>query len=54
VDNLLPVVLPICCDIDVHKKTLTACVLQTGASGEAVEQVRTFRTVTAQLQELAH
>jgi transposase len=54
VDNLLPVVLPICCGIDVHKKTLTACLLQTGASGEAVEQVRTFRTVTAQLQELAH
>jgi transposase len=54
VDNLLPVVLPMCCGIDVHKKTLTACLLQTGASGEAVEQVRTFRTVTAQLQELAH
>ena len=51
-DNLLPVVLPICCGIDVHKKTLTACLLQTGASGEAVSETRTFRTVTGQLQEL--
>lgn len=52
-DNLLPVVLPTCCGIDVHKKTLTACLLQTGASGEVVSQKRTFRTVTSQLQELA-
>jgi transposase len=53
-DNLLPVVLSICCGIDVHKKTVTACLLQTGASGEPVSEVRTFRTVTDQLQELAH
>ena len=52
-DTLLPVVLPICCGIDVHKRTLTACLLQTGASGEAVCETRTFRTVTDQLQELA-
>ncbi|MBA4064581.1 MAG: IS110 family transposase [Isosphaera sp.] len=42
-----------CCGIDVHKNTLTACLLTTGASGEVVQDVRTFRTVTAQLQELA-
>jgi transposase len=53
VDNLLPVVLPICCGIDVHKKTLTACLLTTGASGEAVRETRTFRTVTSQLPEVA-
>jgi transposase len=52
-DNLLPVVLPTCCGIDVHKKTLTACLLQTGASGEVVIDQRTFRTVTGQLEELA-
>jgi transposase len=52
-DSLLPVVLPVCCGIDVHKKNLTACLLQSGASGEAVAQVRTFRTVTEQLQALA-
>ena len=52
-DALLPVVLSVCCGIDVHKKTLTACLLQTGASGEAVSETRTFRTITGQLQELA-
>jgi transposase len=52
-DTLLPVVLSVCCGVDVHKKTLTACLLQTGASGEAVAQIRTFHTVTGQLQELA-
>ena len=52
-DVLLPVVLGICCGIDVHKKTLTACLLKTGASGEALQQSRVFRTVTSQLQELA-
>src|SRR5262245_61102980 len=52
-DVLLPVVLPVCCGIDVHKKTLTACLLQTGASGEASQQLRVFRTVTGQVQELA-
>jgi transposase len=51
-DALLPVVLPCCCGIDVHKKTLTACLLKTGASGEASQQLRVFRTVTGQLQEL--
>jgi transposase len=52
-DALLPVVLSVCCGVDVHKKTVTACLLQTGASGEAVSQIRTFHTVTSQLQELA-
>jgi transposase len=52
-DALLPVVLSICCGIDVHKKTLTACLLKTGASGEALKESRVFRTVTSQLQELA-
>jgi transposase len=52
-DVLLSVVLTNCCGIDVHKKTLTACLLKTGASGEALQQRRVFRTVTSQLQELA-
>jgi transposase len=52
-DVLLPVVLSICCGIDVHKKTLTACLLKTGASGEGIKEIRVFKTVTAQLHELA-
>jgi transposase len=52
-ETVLPVVLTIGCGIDVHEKTLTACLLKSGASGEAVQQIRVFRTVTGQLQELA-
>src|SRR5262245_38560707 len=52
-DALLPVVLSVCCGIDAHKKALTACLLKTGASGEALKQSRVFRTVTAALQELS-
>lgn len=52
-DATLPVVLPVCCGIDVHKNTLTACLLKTGASNQAVSEVRTFRATTNALQELA-
>ena len=46
-EPLLPVVLPVCCGIDVHKKSLTACLLTTGTSGQAVAQVRAFATELA-------
>jgi transposase len=52
-DALLPVVLSVCCGIDVHKKSLTACLLTTGASGGVLKESRVFRTMTGQLQELA-
>jgi transposase len=52
-DTLLPVVLTTCCGIDVHKKTLTACLLKTAAGGEAIKEIRVFRTTTAALEELA-
>jgi transposase len=52
-DPLLSVVIPCCCGIDVHKKSLTACLLANGASGEVVKEIRVFSTVTAGLQELA-
>jgi transposase len=52
-DALLPVVLSVCCGIDVHKKTLTACLLTSGASGEALLERRVFATTTGALLELA-
>src|SRR5205807_968385 len=52
-DPLLPVVLSCCCGIDVHKQSLTACLLTCGASGEVVKEIRVFSTVTAGLQALA-
>src|SRR5262249_20131850 len=52
-DVLLPVGLTTCCGIAVPKKTLTACLLQTAASGETIKEIRVFRTTTTALEELA-
>lgn len=51
-DPLLPVVHPCCCGLDVHCKTITACLLTTGASGAVAKEIRVFRTVTDQLHVL--
>lgn len=41
-----------CCGLDVHKKTVVACVLVTEAGGGARRRVRTFGTMTADLLDL--
>jgi transposase len=40
------------CGLDVHKRSLTACLLTTGASGAVAKQIRTFSTMTVSLEEL--
>jgi transposase len=50
---MMPVLLGVCCGLDVHKKSVTACLLTTGASGDTVKELRTFGTTTAQLEQLA-
>jgi transposase len=45
-------VLERCAGLDVHKKTVTACVRGPGASGDRVQHVRTFGTTTAELLTL--
>jgi transposase len=35
-----------CCGIDVHKRSVTACVLTPGAAGRPAKEVRTFETMT--------
>jgi transposase len=50
---MFPVVLAICCGLDVHKKSVVACLLKTGASGQTSQEMRTFSTVTADLRRLA-
>jgi transposase len=47
------VVLKVCCGLDVHKRTVTACLLTWGAQGRAAKEVRTFETTTKGLWELA-
>jgi transposase len=47
------IIYTLCCGLDVHKRTVTACLLKWGASGRAEKEVRTFSTTTSQLLELA-
>jgi transposase len=43
----------VCCGLDVHKKTVVACLITTGAQKEATKEVRTFSTMTGDLHRLA-
>lgn len=49
----MDVVIAACCGIDVHQKSLVACVRVIGAEGRVRKDVRTFATTTAALGELA-
>jgi len=42
-----------CCGLDVHKKTVVACVLCPQADGTVERHVRTFGTMTADLCALS-
>jgi transposase len=47
------IVYPRCCGVDVHKKTITACVLIRDAAGDDQQEIRRFGTMTRDLLELA-
>src|SRR5579883_1120504 len=38
-----------CCGIDIHKKTIVACLITETESGQRHKELRTFRTVTSEL-----
>ncbi len=42
-----------CCGLDVHKKTVVACILMTLTNGEVQRHIRTFSTMTAGLLALS-
>ena len=44
---------PRCCGLDVHKKTVAACLITSTEGPEPVKEIRTFRTMTADLLALA-
>lgn len=48
----MQVLYPRCCGLDIHKKTVVACVLLTDADGTVHRFVRTFGTMTADLLAL--
>jgi transposase len=49
----MDVIYPQCCGLDVHKKTVVACCLISTEGPEPVKEIRTFRTMTADLLALA-
>lgn len=42
-----------CCGLDVHQKSVVACLITPGEPGRAAKETRTFGTMTADLLELA-
>lgn len=49
----MDIVIPRCCGIDVHKKSLVACVRLLGPQGTVTRHIRTFGTMTDDLRALA-
>jgi transposase len=49
----MDVIYPRCAGLDVHKKTVVACVRRAGPDGQAGPEVRTYGTMTADLIALA-
>jgi transposase len=52
-DHVMDILYPCCAGLDVHKKTVVACIRRLGPDGQPDEQVRTFGTMTGDLLELA-
>ena len=42
-----------CCGLDVHKRTVAACLIVPGPEGKPVKTIRTFGTMTGDLLQLA-
>ncbi|MDQ5851955.1 MAG: IS110 family transposase, partial [Chloroflexota bacterium] len=49
----MEVIYPRCCGLDVHKKTVVACLRTPGADGKPTQVIRTFGTMTGDLVALA-
>jgi len=48
----MQVIYPRCAGLDVHKKTVVACVIHTQENGQKEQETRTFGTTTGELKEL--
>jgi transposase len=48
----MEIVNPRCCGLDVHKRTVVACLIVPGPGGAPVKEIRRFGTMTADLREL--
>ena len=50
---MMDVVYTRCCGLDIHKKTVVACLILSTEGLEPVKEIQTFRTMTADLLALA-
>jgi len=50
---MLKIVYPICCGLDVHKSSVSACIAATDGNGVTTYQSRKFKTFTHDLRELS-
>ncbi len=48
-NTIISVLHPICCGLDVHKKTISACIIATDKSGETHCEIKEFETFTDDL-----
>jgi transposase len=46
----MDVLIPRCCGLDVHQKTVVASVRILGPAGEVIRKTRTFGTMTRELE----
>jgi len=51
---MMEVLYPCCCGLDVHKKSVTACVIITESGKRPLKIIRSFGTMTQDLQDLAN
>lgn len=49
----MEVVNPVCCGLDIHKARLSACLLRSGPNGQVHKELRSFGTMTTDLEALA-
>ena len=42
-----------CCGVDVHKRSVVACLIVAGTNGEPRKEIKTFGTMTQDLLELS-
>ena len=49
----MDVVYPRCCGLDLHQRTVVACLLTPGPRGKPAKEIRTFGTMTGDLLALA-
>jgi transposase len=52
-EGLVDIIYERCCGLDVHKRSVAACLIVPGTHGEPRKEIRTFGTMTEDLLELS-